>query len=190
MQTKIKFTSRFFIVFFAIQFLLLLACSKENITGEEAAQEVYLKFDTNSKSGSTVLYSNWIKSEFPTGSQNNSEFFSLPFIKKKFFDADKDLLFVYGKRNNIFNLPVTIAASLESYSVELMPNPFATTVRLRVSSIDLAPLQNIFFRATAESQFRVIIVPSEKLLGLKSKKTVDFEKMTYKEIAEYFGIPQ
>lgn len=167
------------------------SCSKEEIIAEEeATQEVYLKFNTNGKNESPVLYSDWLKSEFPTSSQNNSEFYNLPTINSTFFDADKDLMFVYGKRNNIFNVPVTIASSLESYSVELLPFPFTTIVRLRVSSIDLAPLQNIFFRATAESQFRIVIVPGEKLLNLSSKGAVDFKKMTYQELIAYFDIPE
>lgn len=168
----------------------LFSCSKESASSEESVQEVYLKFKNISNNKDKVLYSNWLKSQFPTSSLNNTEFFNLPLIQNKFLDLDKDLVLVYGKRNNIFNLPVTIPASLESYAVELISGPMGTTTRLRVSSLDLSPLQDIFFRSTAEAQFRVIIIPGEKLLSLKSETAVNFEKMTYLELSRYFGLPE
>ncbi len=183
-----KFTKRFFSILFIAS--LMMACSKESDSLEEPLQSTYLKFAKASNNKDKVLYSDWLKSQFPTSSSNNTEFFNLPLIQNKFLDLDKDLMLVYGKRNSIFNLPVTIPASLESYAVELLPGPIGTTTRLRVSSLDLSQLQDIFFRSTAEAQFRVIIIPGEKLLSIKSKSLVNFEKMTYEEIATYFRISE
>lgn len=179
------------ISFVIILFFWTVSCSKDEAVEDVEEQAEFLKFKIASKTNGTVLYSNWLKSQFPTSSLNNSEFFSLAHIQKEFFDADKDLMLVYGKRNTIFNLPVTIPASLESYSVELITSiPGVTMVRLRVSSLDLAALQNIFFRATAEAQFRVVIIPGEKLIDLNSKHSADFENMSYQELHDYFELPE
>ncbi|WP_273568777.1 hypothetical protein [Maribacter halichondriae] len=169
---------------------LVLSCTKENATLDGSIQGEFLKFETASEKNNknNVLYSAWLPSQLPNSSQSSSEFFQLPLIQNKFLNLDEDLVMVYGRRNNIFTLPITMPQDAESYMVELLPGVKGTTVRLRVTSLDLGPLQDIFFRPSAKAQFRVVIVPGEKLLSFKSANSPDFEKMTYAEVAHYFNL--
>jgi len=167
--------------------LLSVSCSKEN-DPEEVVDGAFLTFKTTTNNNSTILYSKWIPSQFPNSSQNSSEIFDLPLIKNNFFNPEKDLIIVYGKRNNIFPLPVTMPQDAESYSVELLQGINGTTTRLRVTSLLLDPLQDIFFNPNFNATFRVVIVPSEKVLSLKSADRLDFQKMTYEELASYFEL--
>ncbi|MEM8509127.1 MAG: hypothetical protein AAF717_14945 [Bacteroidota bacterium] len=169
--------------------VLWVSCSKENDV-EEIPDEAFLTFKTTPEGNSSVLYSKWIPSQFPVSSQNSSEIFDLPLIHNKFFDLEKDVILVYARRNNIFSLPVTLPLDVESYSVELLQGAKGTTTRLRVTALQLAPLQDIFFNPNFDAAFRVVIVPSEKLLPLKSKATTDFQKMTYEAFRTRFGLAE
>ncbi len=190
MKTVAKSSKRFFNVLFIAS--LILGCSKEETPIDQTPQGTFLTFTTvsNGKQNNTVLYSKWIPSQFPNSSQNSSEVFSLPLINSKFLNLEKDVILVYGKRNNIFSLPVTMPQDAESYIVELIKVANGTSTRLRVTSLLLDPLQDIFFRPSANAEFRVVIVPGEKLFGLSSKGPSDLGKMTYREIVEHFSIPQ
>ncbi|WP_273568794.1 hypothetical protein [Maribacter halichondriae] len=170
--------------------ILTLSCSKEETQPEEIEEGTFLTFETKKKGNSTVLYSKWITSQFPNSSLNSSEIWNLPLIKNSYLDLEKDLILVYGRRNNIFPLPVTMPQDAESYIIEFIPVALGIIPRLRVTSLDLSGLQDIFFRPSAGAEFRVVIVPSEKLLPLKSGKMQDYQKMTYHELADYFNITE
>jgi|GEM_PF-4332483 len=168
---------------------LFVSCSKENST-EEGFDETFLTFKTSTKGNSTVLYSKWIPSQFPNSSQNSSEIFNLPLIKNGLFNPEQDVIVVYARRNNIFPLPVTMPENAESYSIELLQGVNGTTTRLRVTSLLLDPLQDIFFNPNFNSTFRIVIVPGEKLLPLKSKATAAFQKIPYEALASHFALPE
>ncbi len=168
--------------------ILLASCSKEGEV-EEVLDGEFLAFNTVTKGNGTVLYSKWISSQFPNSSVNSSEFFNLPMIKNGLFNPQKDVIMVYGRRNTIFTLPVTMPQDTESYMIEILAVVNGTTVRLRVTSLDLSALQDIFFRPSANAAFRVVIIPGEKLLGLKANVSKNFEKMSYEDIVEQFDIP-
>ena len=169
---------------------ITFSCTEEESSAIEELEEAsFLQFKTEKGSNAEIIYyTDWIKSGFPNSSPAATEIWDLPLIKEEYFNPSKDLIMVYGQRNNIFTLPVTLPQDVESYLVELIPLNNATLTRLRVSSLDLAPLQDIFFRPLAGSSFRVVIIPSQKLLDLKSTYSNAFEKMTYKELEAYFGL--
>ena len=167
--------------------MLFMACSKEN-SEEEVVEETFLSFKTTTKGNSAVLYSKWIPSQFPNSSQNNSEFFDLPQIENSLFNPKKDAILVYGRRNNTFLLPTTMPQDAESYVVELITGINGTTTRIRVTSLLLDPLQDIFFNPNFNAAFRVVIVPGEKLLPLNSKKTSTFQNASYETLAKDFGL--
>ena len=169
--------------------ILLVSCSTES-AAEEVLDGEFLTFKTATKHNSTVLYSKWIASQFPNSSLNSSEFFNLPLIKNSLFNPQKDVIMVYGRRNTIFTLPVTMPQDAESYMVEVVAGVNGTTTRLRVTSLDLSALQDIFFRPSANAEFRVVIIPGEKLLGLKSSVFKNFEKMTYEQFTDHFELTE
>lgn len=186
----------FKIVFATLLFVLsfLSSCTKSDESQTPYVESKELKFTsaTSKNQNSTVLYSDWIASGFPNSSLSGAEFFDIPLIKKEYFDSDKDLLIVYGKRNSVMQLPVTIPTSSESYMVELAPSTNGTIPRLRVTSLHWATeaLQDIFFRPEKKAKFRVVIISGNKLIGLKSSNRPKFQKMTYEEITSYFEIPK
>ena len=145
------------------------SCSKEEPEFANLEDGEYLQFNTvvDKSQNSTVLYSNWVPTGFPETSLSGAEFFDLPLIKKSLFDSEKDLVIVYGKRNSVMPLPLTIPQDSESYMVELAPVEKGTIVRIRVAATNWATeaLQTIFFRPSMNSKFRVVIVPGEKLFG-------------------------
>lgn len=169
--------------------LVLVSCSKDN-SAEEALEGTFLSFNTNTKGSSSVLYSKWLPSQFPNSSQNSSEFFNLPLIKNSQFDPTRDAILVYGRRNNTFPLPTTLPQDAESYTIELLHGVNGTTVRIRVTSLLLDPLQDIFFNPGFNATFRVVIVPGEKLLPLSlSSKTVgELQNIPYETLASQFSI--
>ena len=169
--------------------LSLVSCSKES-SSEETLEGTFLSFSTNTKGSSTVLYSKWLPSQFPNSSQNSSEFFDLPLIKNSQFDPKKDAILVYGRRNNTFPLPATFPQDAESYTIELLHGINGTAIRLRVTSLLLDPLQDIFFNPGFNATFRVVIVPGEKLLPLNSKTGGKLQKIPYEALAAQFRIHQ
>ncbi|MEX0275870.1 MAG: hypothetical protein AB3N16_15975 [Flavobacteriaceae bacterium] len=170
--------------------LCLLSCSKVDSSEVDLiGEQTYLQFKTaNGKSDDTIYYTKWLKSGFPNSSKLASEIWDLPLIKHDYFNPTKDLIMVYGRKGNIFSIPVTLPQDNESYSVELIQGANGTTTRLRVTSLDLTGLQDIFFRPSGGASFRIVIVPSQKLLGLKASGLKNLEKMSHEEIATYFGI--
>ncbi len=176
-----------------ILWMLLLcafSCSKEESSAMDQLEEsAFLQFKTEKGNNAEIIYyTDWLKSGFPNSSTAATEIWDLPLIKEGYFNPAKDLIMVYGQRNNIFTLPVTLPQDVESYLVELIPSTNGTLTRLRVTALDLTPLQDIFFRPLAGASFRVVIIPSQKLLDLKSTYSKTFEKMTYDELEAYFGL--
>ena len=169
---------------------VVFSCSKEEASAIDQLEEsTFLQFKTEKgKNAETIYYTDWLKSGFPNSSQAVSETWDLPLIKEEYFDPAKDLIMVYGQRNIIYTLPATLPQDVESYLAELIPLTNGTLTRIRVTSLNLNPLQDIFFRSSAGATFRVVIIPSQKLLDLKSHNSKTFEKMSYNELAAYFGL--
>ncbi len=181
---------KFQMVLFTI-IITMLSCSKEETQIQEELEAEFLQFSISSKvnGNEAVLYSDWIPSGFPNSSSNNSEIWDFPLVENSLFNPDKDLLLVYGKKGNVFTLPVTMPIDDESYIVELLPGKIGTTTRLRATSLSLGPLQDIFFRPSSKARFRIVIVPGEKLLTLKTGVFPEIQKMSYAEVSTRFNIP-
>ena len=169
--------------------LFLGSCSKDT-SAEEALEGTFLSFTANTKGSSPVLYSKWLPSQFPNSSLNSSEFFNLPLIKNNQFDPKQDAILVYGRRNNTFPLPATFPQDAESYTIELLHGVNGTTVRIRVTSLLLDPLQDIFFNPGFNAAFRVVIVPGEKFLPLSTKPGGAFQTIPYETLASQFSIDE
>ncbi len=174
---------------------LIISCTKqEDPTVIDTADVEFLQFE-KSESGSTegtILYSDWVKTEFSNSSIYGSEQWHLPHIPNELLNLEKDLVIIFAKRNHLFQLPMAAPTSNEYYTTDFGQYSKGVLGWIRVYAYDweTQPLNDIFFGVNTDAMFRVMIVPGQKLFDLSSKGTViAFENMSYEEIAIKFNIP-
>ena len=181
-----------------ITLLALVLCSTSCSKNEESPIEenidgTYLQFSTSTSKDQNdmVLYSNWVKTEFPQSSNFGSVQWHLPYIPNELLNLDQDLVVIFAKRNHLFQLPMTAPTSNEHYTTDFgkYPKGVLSTIRVYAYDWQTEPLNDIFFGANTEAMFRVVIVPGEKMFELSSTNSKTIESFTYEELASRFNIP-
>lgn len=170
------------------------SCTKsEEILIEENIDGTYLQFSTSTSKdqNDVVLYSNWVKTEFPKSSNSGSLQWHLPYIPNELLNLDQDLVVIFAKRNHLFQLPMTAPTSNEHYTTDFGKYPKGVLASIRVYAFNwqTEPLNDIFFGANTEAMFRVVIVPGEKMFELSSNNSITIESFTYEDLASKFNIP-
>ena len=185
MKTKMKFYRRFFSALFIAS--LLMACSKDGNDGTNGApgpqgeQGPAGADGADGQNGDTnVIFSEWVNSGFPADVMDTEALFDIdaPALTQEF--RDTGVILVYARTGSItYGLPVVFAEEWEhSYFFRVnVPG----TLEIAVNSTDGSNVG-----ATAFLQYRYVLVPGG--LAAKSASTVNFSKMTYEEVAAYFGI--
>ena len=170
------------------------SCSKsEEILVEESIDGTYLQFSTSKSNDQNdmVLYSNWVKTEFPQSSNFGSLQWHLPYIPNELLNLDQDLVLIFAKRNHLFQLPMTAPTSNEHYTTDFGKYAKGVLASIRVYAFNwqTEPLNDIFLGTNTEAMFRVVIVPGEKMFELSSTDSKTIESFTYDELASRFNIP-
>ena len=170
------------------------SCTKsEESPIEENIDGTYLQFSTTTgnEQNDIVLYSNWVKTEFPKSSNFGSVQWHLPYIPNELLNLDQDLVLIFAKRNHLFQLPMTAPTSNEHYTTDFgkYPKGILASVRVYAYNWQTEPLNDIFFGTNTEAMFRVVIVPGEKMFELSSSNSIAIESFTYEELASRFNIP-
>ncbi len=200
MKTKMKFTKRFFSVLFIAS--LMMACSKDDgqdgatgpagsqgeqgVAGQDGAD------GTQGEQGETgtanVIYSDWISTDFLLPGALESNLMGLEVFNATELNPVIDVVLVYGQRDTdsnadgIYPLPFILASQDEYYSFGLYDTTGGTSLRINVSTLDGGTNLFNFFQS-----FRYVIIPGGNADSGKST-SIDYGKMSYKEVVTHFNI--
>ncbi|WP_339917971.1 hypothetical protein [Yeosuana marina] len=144
-----------------------------------------------------VIYSDWIDANYLLSGAQESNIMGLDVFLSSEFNLATDLVMVYGNRNNgsdsdgVYSLPYVFAAQNEYYGFGLFEVTGGTGLQIRVNTLDGGSNLFTFFQ-----QYRYIIVPggisasSAKSAPDKSKSSLNYTNMSYRELLEHFNIPE
>ena len=183
-----------FLFILGLSISLTISCAKEEepiVVDPEGAEFLQFKKSESGSTAGTILYSNWVKTEFSNSSLFGSEQWHLPYIPNDLLNLEKDLVIIFAKRNNLFQLPMAAPTSNEYYTTDFghYYKGILAWIRVYANDWQTQPLNDIFFGANTDAMFRVMIVPGEKHFELGSKGAVGLNEMSYKEIVAMFNIP-
>lgn len=189
MKTRIKWTDRLFSLLFIAS--LLLACSKEDdATGPQGPAGAVGQNGQDGAPGekgetgtANILYSDWLEADWGNVNDDYAEFFiEAPEITQQIIDTG--LILAYGKTTSgqFFLLPTSV------FNVTTIENYLVAVDELGTLKILVKETNNQILGTPVLNRFRFVIVPDGMPLSGKSA-TIDFSKMTYKELADHFGIP-
>ncbi len=189
--TEKKLLRQFFMVFFMAS--LLVACSKDGNDGPVGPQGPQGEQGPAGPQGqdgeegtANVIYSPWLASGFATPIANDFGSFTMdaPDLTQALIDTG--VVLVYGKDDNnvVYALPATLQST---FSVESYWFTFTTpgSIEIVVQEVNGDDLNSIFI----DNEFRYVLIPGGNPASGKSGTTLDYGKMTYKEIATLFNIP-
>lgn len=181
--------------------ILLWSCSAED--GEDGAigpqgpqgeQGVAGPQGTQGEQGeagtANVIYSDWIPVDYITDGAAESNLMGLGVLNESELNQATDVVLVYGQRetedgstDGIFGLPFILASQNEYYGFGLFEATGGTGIQVRVNTLDGGT--NLFTYFTA---YRYVIIPG----GVPSagKSSVDYSKMSYTDLIDYFNIPE
>ena len=213
MTTK-KFTKHVFSLIFIAS--LVLACSKEDgqdgatgpagpqgeqgIAGANGADGADGEQGEQGETGTAnVIYSDWFPVDYILPGAQDENLMGLEVFNDSELNPLTDVVLVYGQRDTdsdadgIYPLPFILPSQNEYYAFALFDVSGGTGLQVRVSTLDGGT--NIF---TFFNNYRYVIIPGGHSeagntgpggLGGKSA-TVDYTKMSYKEITSFFNIPE
>lgn len=189
----------------AISMALATSCSPEDgedgaigpqgeqgIQGEQGEQgEQGPQGEQGEPGTANVIYSDWIASEFGSFAAAEQSEQLLVSLGLGEFNISNDLLLVYGRReisavsNNVYQLPFDLISQNEKYRYRLSEG--TGFIALHVEALNTAGGTNLF---TYFDDFRYVIIPGGASTSGKSASAMDFTKMSYEEIVEYFNISE
>ncbi len=137
-----------------------------------------------------VMYSDWVNTELGNSIATSSASFDIDAP-----EIDPDMLnfgtiLVYGRRidaidgNTVYQLPMVFgAARQQSYFF------VATDGNIRIS-VHANEEGDTVGDGTFLAQYRYVLIPGGVSTSGKSGSDMDFSKMTYEEVVDYFNIPE
>ncbi len=136
-----------------------------------------------------VIYSDWIASEFGgLAAAEESDQLLVSFGLGEFNNAN-DVLLVYGRReinvisNEVYQLPFELISQNEIYRYGLSEG--SGFIALYVEALTTDGGSNLF---TYFDDFRYVLIPGG--VSTSGKSNIDFTKMSYEQVIEYFNIPE
>lgn len=139
-----------------------------------------------------VIYSDWITRDFETGGASETNEQLLETFGLTDFNLNEDVLLVYGRReinalvNVVHQLPYTHTSQQEYYTFSVANFIGGSSLRILASTLDGGT--NLF---TYFGEFRYVIIPGgTPVTDPASKSYKDWSNMSYKEVADYFGITE
>jgi hypothetical protein len=192
-----KFTKQVFSLIFIAS--LFLACSKEDgqdgatgPSGPQGEQGVTGADGEQGEQGETgtanVIFSDWITVDYLLDGALESNFQGLKTFNESELNKDTDVVLVYGQRENgsladgVYALPYILASQDEYYSFMLTEaSGITTSLRATVNTLDGGTNLFNFFQ-----QYRYVIIPGG--ISDSGKSSINYNKMTYEEVAAHFGI--
>ncbi len=191
MKTKMKFTNWFFSVFCMV--ILLFSCSKEDgqdgaigPAGPQGEQGPAGPQGSQGETGSpNVIYSSWINSEFNDNLIATGSSFTVDVPDLSEDILNNGVILGFGKQDTglavfIYQLPHITGDN--HYFLRVTEE---NTIEFSVSSIDGTSVGNTFF-----DQYRYVLIPGGNTASGKSANAIDYSKMTYEEVIDYFNIPE
>lgn len=173
--------------------ICMLACSPEDgtdgVTGPQGEQGLVGPQGEQGEIGAAnVIYSDWIPSDFPEGGGLLQKLFVLAStneINSLNVNLDTSTVMVYGRGDVLlvvgdetFPLPyITGAGDRYTFTVN--------DEQIRAVGLTSNVANNDF---DVFDDYRYIIIPGAQSTGGKSS-SINYNKMTYQEIAEHFNIP-
>ena len=139
-----------------------------------------------------VIYSDWIASEFGgLAAAEESDQLLVSFGLAEFNNAN-DVLLVYGRHeinvisNEVYQLPFELVSQNEIYRYRL--NQGSGFIALYAEAVTSDGGTNVF---TYFDDFRYVLIPGGVSAPDKSASSaVDYSKMSYEQVIEYFNIPE
>jgi hypothetical protein len=178
MKTTMRMTNRLFSMLFVAS--LLMACAKDGLDGADGKQ--------GEPGTANVIYSEWIPSEFEDDIQFNSSSFLIQSRLITDEIINHGLILIYGKvRKNsdefVFPLPVTFDFRNEAYYYNTEGEH---KLSIGVRSIDgVSAVEDTYF-----AEYRYVLIPGGSNISARSYSGLkDYSKMSYREIAKRFNIP-
>lgn len=136
-----------------------------------------------------VMYSDWIASEFGgLAAAEESDQLLVSFGSGEFNNAN-DVLLVYGRReinvisNEVYQLPFELISQNEIYRYRLSQG--SGFIALYAEALTTDGGTNVF---TYFDDFRYVLIPGG--VSISGKSNIDFTKMGYEQVIEYFNIPE
>lgn len=201
-----KFAKQVFSLIFLVS--LFLACSKEDgqdgaigpagpqgeqgITGANGADGMDGEQGEQGETGTAnVLFSDWIASEFNGISAAELSEQLLVSLGLSDFNTDQDLMMIYGRHSvnalnfDILQLPYELTSQNEIYRYRLSEGSGFTALYIENTTTDGGT--NLF---TYFDDYRYIIIPGGNATSGKSSNSIDYTKMSYKEIVTHLNISE
>ncbi|NJB71574.1 hypothetical protein GGR42_002036 [Saonia flava] len=189
--------------------LLFLGCSKDGamgLKGEQGEQgipgpagldgedgEQGLQGEQGEIGTANVIYSEWFTLQFPDDIEANNYVSSIDAPALTAEVVENGVVLAYGRYFSnsdigvIEQIPFISFSINQHYSLNYTTPPASNSGRvfIKINSIDGGPIGSpLFF------EYRYIIIPGEILTGGKSSGTINYLKMSYKEILILFNIPE
>lgn len=185
MKTVKQITS----IFLLTTILFLSSCSgddgEDGATGPQGEQGPQGDQGEQGEIGTAnVIYSDWIDSEFDNPVTDGFDSFSIdaPEVTQEILDSGTILVYANSNSNTIYQVPVSFHGILnENYWFRVINTG---TISIGVEGIGINNIGEPFLN----NVFRYVIIPGG--VSASAKSTVNYSKMTYKEIIEHFNIPE
>ncbi|MEC7264978.1 MAG: collagen-like protein [Bacteroidota bacterium] len=199
MKTNLLTVKTFLLM--AMSIVLITSCSSDD--GEDGAQGPQGEQGATGPQGpqgdqgeqgepgtANVMYSDWVNTELGNSIATSSASFDIDAP-----EIDPDMLnfgtiLVYGRRidaidgNTVYQLPMVFgAARQQSYFF------VATDGNIRIS-VHANEEGDTVGDGTFLAQYRYVLIPGGVSTSGKSGSDMDFSKMTYEEVVDYFNIPE
>ncbi|NJB71575.1 hypothetical protein GGR42_002037 [Saonia flava] len=199
MKTNMKFKTCLLGVIFISTFFV--SCSKDGEDGAIGPQGPQGEQGIAGPTGSdgeqgepgtaNVIYSDWIQSNFLNPNASTQNVMGLGTFSLEEYDITADVILVYGGNNinsgsfEVFQLPYTRINENEFFGFGLFGDGDGdTSLQVRVNTLDGSTSLFSYI-----DYYRYIIIPGE-VVSTTVKSTLDYAKMSYKEICTHFNIPE